>query len=222
VDSLNFDRSEKDAALNPIVGVDDFKTYDKVLFDMLMKLRKETAQKHNLPPYIIFLEPSIEDMATKYPTTMAEFENIVGVGKGKAEKFGRPFIELISKYVEEQEIIKPVDFVVKTSGKNSADKLFIIQQVDRRTPLEDIADLRDMTYEELLEKIEQIVYSGTKLNLKYYLSEVMDDEHLQEIYDFFRSTGSDDIEAAIQKLGADFTKEEIQLARIQYYSENAI
>ncbi len=222
VDSLSFEPTEKDAGMTPMAGGEDYKAYDKTLFDMLMKLRKETAQRHDLPPYIIFLETSIEDMATKYPTTLAEFENIVGVGKGKAEKFGRPFVELIAKYVEEQEVVKPVDFVVKTSGKNSQDKLFIIQQIDRRTPLEDIADLRDMSYEELLEKIEQIVYSGTKLNLKYQLREIMDDERIEELYDYFRSSGSDDLEAAIQKLGADFTKEEIQLARIQYYSENAI
>ncbi|MCS7084470.1 MAG: DNA helicase RecQ [Bacteroidia bacterium] len=222
VDNLNFEPNDKDPGATAVPGGEDFKAYDKTLFDMLMKLRKEVAQKHNLPPYIIFLENSIEDMATKYPTTLAEFENIVGVGKGKAEKFGRPFVELIAKYVEEQEVVKPVDFVVKTSGKNSADKLFIIQQVDRRTPLEDIADLRDMTFEELLEKMEQIVYSGTKLNLKYHLKETMDDERLEEIYEHFRTAGTDDLETAIQKLGADFTKEEIQLARIQYYSENAI
>ncbi len=203
------------------IEAEDFKVYDEELFEKLRRLRKEIANKKNLPPYIIFQDTSLEDMAIKYPISMKEFENIIGVGAGKARKFAAPFIELIKQYVEENEIERPIDYVVKTQGKNSADKLYIIQQIDRRTPLNDIANERGMAYDEVLEKVEQIIYSGTKLNIDYYVEQVVDQDKLVDIFEYFRNTETDCLIEAQRKLGNDYTKEEIQLVRAKFYSELA-
>jgi len=201
--------------------VDDFKAYDVALYDKLLKLRKEVAQKHNLAPWVIFGEPSLEDMAVKYPITQEEFENVVGVGAGKARKFAAPFITLIKQYVEENEIERPVDIVVKTKGANSSEKMFIIQQVDRKTPLDVIAEQRGYSYDDLLEKMEHIVFSGTKLNIDYYVKQIVDPDLIDEIFDYFRHSASDDLDAAQKELGSDFSREDIQLVRIKFYSEVA-
>jgi ATP-dependent DNA helicase RecQ len=199
---------------------EDFKTYDPILFDLLVKLRAEVARKHKLPAYVVFQEPSLEDIATKYPITLAEFEGIVGVGRGKAQKFAAPFIELVKRYVEENEIERPESIIVKTKGKHSEDKIYVIQQIDRKTPLDEIAEARKIPFSELLAKIEHIVYSGSRLNIDYYLSEILDEDRLEEAFDYFRNATSDHLAEAQQAL-PDFTREELQLARIKFYSDNA-
>lgn len=201
--------------------LEDVKPYDDVLFEKLKVLRREIAQKKKLPPYVIFQEISLEEMATKYPITLSEFENITGVGAGKAKKYAQPFIELIKTYCEENEIERPQDVVVKTAGKNSTDKLFIIAQIDRKTPLDEIAEMRGMAYQEVLDKVNQIVYSGSKINLDYYINQVVDKDKQEELYSYFRTATSDELEAAQKELGNDFTTEEIQLIRTKFYSEFA-
>lgn len=212
----DFEKVDRDS-----LEIEEFKTYDEVLFEKLKDLRRQVAKEKGVPPYVIFQDTSLEDVATKYPVTMAEFENIIGVGAGKAKKFAKPFIDLIVKYVEEHEIERPDDVVVKTSGKNSADKIFIIQQIDRKTPLDEIANLKGMSFDDVLEKVEHIIYSGSRLNLDYYISQVIDEDKQDEIYDYFMKAENDSILEAQKYLGTDFTKEEIQLMRVKFYSEVA-
>lgn len=200
---------------------DDFVPYDEELFGLLIKERKKVAKQQNLPPYIIFQEPSLQDMATKYPTTLEEFTNISGVGRGKAKKFGRPFIKLIKEYVEDNDIITDVDIVIKTSGKKIANKLYIIQQIDRKVPFYEIAESLNITEEELIDTIYKIVINGTKLNFDYYAEEVLDEEQIDEVMDYFINAESDDIDRAIDELGDDSTIEEIKLIRAMFYSEHA-
>lgn len=204
------------------VNTEEFKTFDDVLFDKLKKLRKTLAQSHRpepLPPYVIFRDPSLEDMAVKYPITLEEFQNISGVGQGKARKFGKPFIELIAQYVEENDIERPDSVIVKTAGKRSMNKLFFIQHVDRKTPLDEIANLKNITMEALLTDVEHIIYSGTRLNLDYYIEEVMDDDKVDEIFDYFMHAETDSLDLAENELGPEITKEEIQLVRAKFISE---
>lgn len=198
------------------------KHYDEVLFGLLMDLRKQVAQMHNLAPYVIFQEPSLEEMAVKYPITVKELENVHGVGQGKAARYGEPFAKLIAEYVEEHDIQRPEDVLVKTQGKNSADKLYIIQQIDRKTPLDTIAEQRGMSYETLLDTLGHIVHSGSRVNLGYYINQVVDPDKQEELYDYFRSTDTDDVETAHKRLGGDYTLEEIHLIRAKFYSEFAI
>jgi len=200
---------------------EEVKPYDAELFQKLVKLRKDIAKQQKLPPYIIFQETSLEEIATKYPLTIAEFENITGVGSGKAKKFAKPFIDLIKKHVEEFEIERPDQIVVKTQGKNSVDKLFIIQQIDRKIPLHEIAKYRDLSYEELLEKMEQIIFSGSKLNIDYYINVIIDEDKMLDIYDYFMASESDCLYSAQNTLGGDYSIEEIQLVRFKFYSEMA-
>ncbi len=197
------------------------KSYDDTLFELLKALRKRIAKEKNLPPYVIFQDPSIEEMATTYPTTKEELSHINGVGMGKVVKFGKPFLDLISKYVEENEITTASDVVVKSTVNKSKIKIFIIQQIDRKVELEEIAESKDLTMAELLSEIEHICYSGTKLNLNYYLSQVIDEEKQEEIYDYFMSSDTDNIQTAIKNLGADYTEEELRLMRIKFLSEVA-
>lgn len=201
--------------------VDDFKTYDVALFDKLKALRKKIAKERKIPPYVIFQDPSLEDMASKYPITLEEFQNITGVGKGKAQKFAAPFIKLIKEYVETNSIERTVDVVIKSTARKSMNKLFIIQHVDRRTPLDQIAEMKGMEYEDLLNNIEQIVYSGTKLNIDYYIEQIVDEDKIDEIYDYFMHAETDDLNEAENELGTDFTREEIQLVRTKFISEVA-
>jgi ATP-dependent DNA helicase RecQ len=163
----------------------------------------------------------LEDMASKYPITLPEFENLVGVGMGKARKFAQPFLELIQAYCIEHEIERPPNEVVKTAGKNSADKLFIIQQIDRKTPLDEIASLRGIPYDDLLGKLSQIIFSGSRLNIDYFIDQVVDPDKHDAIYDYFLQAESDALEAAHRSLGNAYTAEEVQLVRAKFYAEVA-
>jgi ATP-dependent DNA helicase RecQ len=194
---------------------------DSRLFEMLRDLRKKMAKEKNLPPYVIFQDPSLEEMATNYPTNMSELQQISGVGPGKAMKFGKAFIELISKYVEENEIDRPADFVVKSTVNKSGVKVFIIGGIDRKIPLQELARSKNLNYDEILEEIKTIVDSGTKVNIDYHLNEVMDEELQEEVYDYFRTAETDDLGAAAKALGDDFSEEEIKLVRIKFLSEQA-
>ncbi len=195
---------------------------DEELFAMLKDLCKKVARQQELPAYVIFQEPSLEDMAVQYPITLEELQNITGVGAGKARKFGKPFVELIKAYVDEREIIRPQDMVVKSVVNKSGSKVFIIQSIDRKMDFEDIARARNMSSEELFAEIEAIVYSGTKLNIDYYIDQSVDEEKAEEIYLYFKEDAEDDsIEAATAELGSDFSEEEIRLVRIKFMSEVA-
>lgn len=195
-------------------------TADKNLFTMLKDLRKEISRKENLPPFVIFQDPSLEDMAIQYPINFEELKQITGVGAGKATKYGEPFLDLIKSYVEENEIIRPMDMVVKSVVNKSGLKVYIIQNIDRKISLEDIAFAKSMTISELLTEVERIVASGTKLDLSYYVNEYVDTYHQEEIYDYFSEAESDSIQAALTELGEDeFNEEEIRLMRIKFMSD---
>ena len=170
---------------------------------------------------MIFQESSLEDMATKYPITMEEMENISGVGKNKALKFGKPFIELIGAYVEENNIDRPEDLVLKTVANKSGKKIAIIQNIDKKLSIDDIARSLAFNVQELLDEMERIVYSGTKLDFTYYIEELIDDDVKEEIFDYFRSTEDNDLDAAVNEFDGDFTHDEMQLFRIQFISEVA-
>jgi len=194
---------------------------DAALLSMLKDLRKDMARKLKLQPWIIFGDPSLEDMSIMYPETFEELKNCQGVGEGKARKFGAEFISLIKKYVEENEIVRPDDFILRTPPKSS-DKQFIIQSIDRHLPLEDIAAARGLDMEELLGEIESIVASGLKLNLDYYIKKNIDEDIIEEIYDYFRNdASSDDIATAISELGPDYYEHEVRLVRIKFLCEIA-
>ena len=198
------------------------KAYDERLFELLQAERKKLAKSKNLPPYVIFQDPSLEEMATVYPTTRDELGYINGVGMGKVAKFGAPFLKLIKDYVEENDIITASDVVVKTSGTRSKVKISIIQQVDRKTGLEEIASNLNLTMEELLHEIEQIIYSGTKLNINYYIESIMDDEREETLHEYFMSASTDKINEALLELeDEDFGEEEIRIYRIKFISDHA-
>lgn len=192
---------------------------DEQLFGLLKDLRKQIAKKHNLPPYVIFQDPSLEEMCIKYPVTLEELTNITGVGQGKAEKFGKEFVELIKKYVEENEIERPVDLVIKSVVNKSSNKVFIIQAVDKKMDLKDIAKAKGLTMDDLLTEVEHIVASGTRLNLDYYIDTLLDEEYQQELMDYFRETEADNIEQAFKEFGDVYSEEEIRLMRIKFISE---
>ena len=193
---------------------------DQNLLAMLKDVRKDLARRQNLPAWVIFSDPSLEDMSIQYPMTVDELKNCQGVGEGKARKFGKPFIELIAKYVEENEIVRPDDFVVKSVVNRSANKVFIIQSIDRKLPFEDIARNKDMDLDELLDEIESIVGSGTRLNIDYYIRQTIDEDKVDDIYDYFKEEAdSDSITDAMKELGADYTEEEVRLVRIKFLSE---
>ncbi len=195
-------------------------TTDKTLFTLLKDLRKEISRKEKLPPFVIFQDPSLEDMAIQYPINLDELKQITGVGAGKAQKYGKPFVELIRQYVEENEITRPMDLVVKSPVNKSGLKVYIIQNIDRKIALEDIAYAKNLTIDELLTEVESIVASGTKLDMNYYVNEFIDPYHQDEIFEYFRSAESDSIKEALAELGEDeFTEEEIRIMRIKFMSE---
>ncbi|AOC95350.1 MULTISPECIES: DNA helicase RecQ [Flavobacterium] len=196
-------------------------TADEVLTGMLRELRKKVAKKLGVPPFVVFQDPSIEDMALKYPITIQELYNIHGVGEGKAKKYGSEFVALISRYVEDNDIIRPDDLVVKSTGVNSANKLYIIQNIDRKLPLSDIASAKGLTMDALIKEMEQIVYSGTKLNIKYWLDDILDDDQQEEIHDYFMESESDKIEDALKEFDGDYDIDELRLMRIKFISEVA-
>ncbi len=194
---------------------------DEHLLKLLRDLRKREAQKHEVPPFVVFQDPSLEDMSLKYPITMNELLNIQGVGEGKAKKYGKAFVELISKYVEENDIIRPDDLVVKSTGANSALKLYVIQSVDRKLPLDDIASAKGLELPELIKEMEQIVFSGTKLNIGYWIDEILDEDQQEEIHDYFLEADTDSISAAIDEFDGDYEDEELRLYRLKFISEVA-
>lgn len=197
------------------------KSFDETLFEMLKKLRKQVAKQKGLPPYVIFQDPSLEEIATTYPTTKDELAAVNGVGMGKVIKFGKPFLDLISEYVEEHDIVTAADVMVKTSVNKSKMKIFIIQQVDKKVDLEDIADAKDVSMEELVEEIENICYSGTKLNLDYYLTQILDEDRQDEIIDYFMNAETDRIADALDEFEDEYTEEELRLMRIKFLSTYA-
>ena len=193
---------------------------DEELFGMLKDLRKKVAKQHDLPPFVIFQDPSLEDMSVHYPVTLEELQNISGVGVGKARKFGEEFIKLIKAYVEEKEIVRPQDMVVKGVASKSGNKVFIIQSIDRQMDFADIAQAKNLDFDELLTEIETIVNSGTKLNISYFINEYMDEDKAEDIYLYFKEDAqSDSLEEAVRELGADYTEEEIRLIRIKFICE---
>ena len=195
---------------------------DEQLLTMLKDLRRDIAKKHRLQPWVIFSDPSLEDMSIMYPITLEELKNCQGVGDGKARKFGKEFLELIARYVEENEIERPDDFVVKSIVNKSANKVYIIQSVDRKLPLEDIASAKGREMEELLDEIEAIVFSGTKLNLDYYITQTLDDDVVDEIFEYFREEAeSDSLADAMADLGSDYDEVEVRLVRIKFLCEVA-
>jgi ATP-dependent DNA helicase RecQ len=194
---------------------------DEALMLLLRDLRKKVAKKLGVPPFVVFQDPSLEDMALKYPTSMEEMSNIHGVGEGKAKKFGKEFVDLIGSYVEENDVVRPDDLVVKSTGANSVNKLYIIQNIDRKLSLEDIAKSKGLTMDLLIKEMEQIVYSGTKLNIKYWVDEMLDDDQQEEIHDYFMDSHSDSIEDALKEFDGDYDINELRLMRIKFISEVA-
>ena len=192
-----------------------------VLMGMLRDLRKKVAKKVGVPPFVVFQDPSLEDMALKYPISKEELINIHGVGEGKAKKYGGAFLELISQYVEENDIIRPEDLVVKSTGVNSVNKLYIIQNIDRKLPLDDIASAKGINMDALIKEMEQIVYSGTKLNIKYWIDDLLDEEQQEEIHDYFMESESDNIENALKEFEGDYDINELRFMRIKFISEVA-
>ena len=195
---------------------------DEELFAMLKDLRRKVAKQNDLPPYVIFQDPSLEDMSIQYPITMEELQTISGVGAGKAQKFGAEFIKLIKTYVDEKEIVRPQDLVVKGVANKSNNKIFIIQSIDRKMDFEDFAHARNLDMDELLTEIEAIVNSGTRLDIQYYLNTIMDSDKVDDIYLYFKEDAeTDSLEDAIEELGSEYSEEEIRLVRIKFISEVA-
>ena len=194
---------------------------DTQLMGMLKDLRKKVAKKLGVPPFVVFQDPSLEDMTLKYPMTLEELANVHGIGDGKAKKFGKDFIALIGKYVDENEITRPDDLVVKSTGMNSALKLYIIQNTDRKLPLIDIAKSKGLTMEELTKEMERIVYSGTKLNIDYSLNDLLDEDQQEDIYEYFMEAETDKIQTALDEFDGDHDEEELRLMRIKFLSNVA-
>lgn len=213
---------DADADEDDEVGAGGGGAADEQLFEMLKTLRKNVAKQKNLPPFVVFQDPSLEEMATNYPITIDELKNITGVGTGKATKYGKPFIDLIKKYVDENEIERPDDMVVKSVVNKSGLKVHIIQNIDRRISLDDMAKSKGLKLEDIITEIESIVASGTRVDIQYYINEVIDEERQDEVYDYFRTAENDSIEAVINELGEDeYTIDEIRLIRIKFMSEVA-
>ncbi|WP_299385130.1 ATP-dependent DNA helicase RecQ [uncultured Lacinutrix sp.] len=194
---------------------------DVALMKMLKDLRKSNAKKLGVPPFVIFQDPSLEDMALKYPITVAELSNVHGVGEGKAKKYGKDFVALIDKYVTENEIERPDDFIVKSTGTNSGLKLYIIQNVDRKLPLTDISSAKGMQMTDFIKEMEAIVFSGTKLNINYWLDDLLDEDQQEELHDYFMESETDKIDVAIDEFDGDYDDEELRLYRIKFISEVA-
>ncbi|MBR9915938.1 MAG: RecQ family ATP-dependent DNA helicase, partial [Algicola sp.] len=214
-----FDEESDDAIVTAAKGGGG--VADETLMKMLKDLRKKNAQSLGVPPFVIFQDPSLEDMALKYPITLEELSNVHGVGDGKAKKYGQDFIDLIAQYVEDNDIARPDDFVVKSTGSNSAIKLYIIQNVDRKLPLTDIASSKGMSMPDFIKEMEAIVYSGTKLNIDYWLEEILDEDQQEEIHDYFMESETDKIDVAIEEFDGDYDDEELRLYRIKFISEVA-
>ena len=210
-EDANADDEESEQAAGAASAVDER------LVEMLKELRKKVSKEKNLPPFVIFLESSLEDMATMYPTSMAELEKISGVSKGKAMRYGKPFIDVIAKYVEENDVIRPDDFVMKSVANKNNNKIFIIQNIDKKIPLETLAKNRGLRIDELLEEMETIVASGTKLNLDYAIDEMVDEYEQEEILDYFKSCETSSLQVAQEELAdSNFNWEQLKLMRIKF------
>jgi ATP-dependent DNA helicase RecQ len=194
---------------------------DEQLVKMMKDLRKKVAKKLDVPPYAVFQDLSLEDMAIKYPVNIEELSNIHGVGENKARKYGKEFVELIARYVEDEEILRPEDMVVKSTGAQSGLKLYIIQSIDRKLPLDDIASAKGMEMSEFIKEMEAIIYSGTKLNINYWVDEILDEEQQEEIHEYFLEAESDKIEDAMKEFDGEYDLEELRLYRIKFISEVA-
>ncbi|MBP3679131.1 MAG: DNA helicase RecQ [Bacteroidaceae bacterium] len=218
VEDTDFDEEEEDEA--PVRGGGSC-AVDPALYSMLKDLRKKMSKKLDVPPYVIFQDPSLEAMATTYPVTLEELQNIPGVGAGKAKRYGQEFCVLIKKHCEENEIERPEDLRVRTVANKSKIKVSIIQAIDRKVALDDIALSKGLEFSELLDEVEAIVYSGTRLNIDYFLEEIMDEDHMLDIYEYFKESTTDKIDDAMDELGNDYTEDEIRLVRIKFISEMA-
>ena len=194
---------------------------DPVLLEMLKDLRKKVAKQKGVPPFVVFQDPSLEDMALKYTITIQELTNVHGIGEGKAKKYGGEFVKLIARYVEENEIVRAEDLIVKTTGSNSSLKLFIIQNIDRKLPLPDIAQAKGLEMDEFLKEMEQIVYSGTKLNIDYWVNEIFDEEQQEELHEYFMEAESDKISLASKEFAGDYEDDELRIYRLKFISEMA-
>ena len=193
---------------------------DEKLMSMLKDLRRDVGKKLKVPPFVLFQDPSLEDMAIQYPINMEELQNIQGVGSGKAHRYGKQFMELIKTYVEEKEIIRAQDMVVKSVVNKSGLKVYIIQNIDRKVSLEDIASAKNLQMPFLLDEVEAIVNSGTKLNLDYYINQIMDQDHQDEVFEYFREAETESVSDALDELGEDeYTEEDIRLMRIKFLAE---
>ncbi len=216
-DSMKGDEDDNEDVLVGETGGPVEDAFDITLFNMLKDLRKEISKEENLPPFVIFQDPSLEDMCIQYPTTIEELTRITGVGTGKAHKYGKRFVEFIRKYVDDNEIERPQDFVVRSVVKKSAIKVFIIQSIDKKISFEDIAIAKGLDMPELLSEIESIVSSGTKIDISYYIDEEIEYYHQEEILDYFANAESDSAEKALEVLGDDeYTLDEIRIMRIKY------
>jgi ATP-dependent DNA helicase RecQ len=194
---------------------------DEVLYSMLVDLRKKISKKLDIPPYVIFQDPSLEAMSSLYPINLEELQNIPGVGAGKAKRYGKEFCELIKAHCEDNDIVRPADMRVRTVANKSKLKVSIIQSIDRKVALDDIAMVKNIDFDELLDEVEAIVYSGTKLNIDYFLEDVMDEDRIDDIYEYFRESSTDDLDTALDNLDEDYTEDEVRLVRIKFISEMA-
>jgi ATP-dependent DNA helicase RecQ len=215
----SYKEANDDSIITNLKG--DGNAADQKLFDLLKAERKSVANKLNLPPFVIFQDPSLEDMALKYPITMEELSNVHGVGEGKAKKYGTSFVSLITNYVDENDILRPDDFIVKSTGINSALKLYIIQSVDRKLSLDDIAAAKGLDMPDFIKEMEAIVYSGTKLNINYWIEDILDEDQQEEIHEYFIEAESDKIDEAMNEFDGDYDVEELRLFRIKFISEVA-
>lgn len=216
--TTEIEEEEESADRGPV----NTKAYDVRLFEMLKTIRKKIAKEKNLPPYVIFQDPSLEEMATTYPTTKDELAQVNGVGMGKVNKFGNEFLEVILKYVEDNDIETASEVVIKSSVNKSKTKILIIQQIDRKVDLEEIAEKARMSFDELLTEIENICYSGTKLNLNYYIDEVIDYHKQNDIHDYFMNADTDNLDEALgDGTMSDYSEEEVRMMRIKFMSEYA-
>jgi ATP-dependent DNA helicase RecQ len=212
------DTDDSDIVLNQKGG----RASDEVLFKILKDLRKEIAKGKGVPPFVVFQDPSLEDMTLQYPISIEELQNVVGVGQGKAKRYGQPFLDVIIQYVDENDIERPEDFVVKSIVNKSGSKVSIIRNIDKKLPLEDIAKAQGKKIDELITEIEAIVASGTKINIDYHLNEILDEDAQEEIFEYFMDDAdTDSIEAALIEFDEDYTEEELKLMRIKFMSEVA-
>ena len=194
---------------------------DVALMGMLKSLRKSNAKKLGVPPFVIFQDPSLEDMALKYPITIEELYNIHGVGEGKAKRYGKDFVALIKRYVDENEIDRMEDLIIKSTGSNSSLKLYIIQNIDRKLPFDDISSAKGMNMDEFIRELEAIVFSGTKLNINYWIDEILDEDQQEELHDYFMESETDEIEAAVEEFDGDYEDQDLRLYRLKFISEVA-